>query len=132
MTPRSLLLLTLLPLLSGCQDTQARAQNGALTHRVAALEAQVRALKAAQVQDAPPAGFEARVSAQNCANDLARALEIYRENSIDQRYPTAAQLALPDTCTGQRVNWAALSARAFTFTVTDGGGQELARQSGGS
>ncbi|WP_240741863.1 hypothetical protein [Deinococcus sp. KSM4-11] len=131
MTARALLFLTLLPALSACQDTQARAQNEALTRRVAALEAQVRALKTAQAQDAPPAGFEAKVSAQNCANDLARVLETYRENSIDRRYPQAAQLSLPDTCNGQRVNWVALSAHAFTFTVNDPGGQELARQSGG-
>ena len=43
--------------------------------RVAALETQVQALKAAQVQSDTQGGLEAQLSAQNCANDLTRALE---------------------------------------------------------
>ena len=130
MSVRPLLLLALLPLLSACQDTQARAENEALTRRVAALEAQVQAMKATQTQaDAPVP--EAQLSAQNCANDLTRTLETYRENSIDGRYPTPAQLDLPDTCESQRVNWLRLDSGRYTFTVTGDSGQELARQSGG-
>ncbi|MFC3833817.1 MULTISPECIES: hypothetical protein [Deinococcus] len=130
MSVRPLLLLALLPLLSACQDTQARAENEALTRRVAALETQVQALKAAQVEVAAP-DLEAQLSAQNCANDLTRALETYRENSIDGRYPAPAQLDLPETCGSQRVNWLRLDAAHYTFTVTGDRGQELARQSGG-
>ncbi|MFD1732369.1 hypothetical protein ACFSC4_16825 [Deinococcus malanensis] len=47
-----LLALVLTPVLSGCQDQEARAQNEALTRRVAALEAQVRILR--DREQAPP------------------------------------------------------------------------------
>ncbi|GHF59683.1 type II secretory pathway pseudopilin PulG [Deinococcus metalli] len=130
MSVRALLPLLLMPALGACQDTQARVQNEALTRRVAALEAQVQVLKAAQARASTPDGLEAQLSAQNCANDLTRALETYRENSIDGRYPTPAELDLPDTCTGQRVNWQALTAHAYTFSISGDGGRELARQSG--
>ena len=119
-----------MPALGACQDTQARAQNEVLTRRVAALEAQVQALKAAQARADMQGSLEAQLSAQNCANDLTRALETYRENSIDGRYPTPAELNFPDTCASQRVNWRTLTSHAYTFTISGDGGQELARQSG--
>ena len=124
--------LLLLPALTACQDSQVRAQNAELTRRVAALEAQVQGLRVAQAGTNSAATSEARLSAQNCANDLARSLETYRENSIDRRYPAPAQLEVPDTCGAQRINWIRLSARAYTFTIGDPAGQPLARQSSGS
>lgn len=134
--PAPTLLLPLLlcvALLTACQDQQARTQNQELQKRVAALEAEVQALKAAQASAPQPedsAAFEAKAAAQNCANDLARTLETFRELSIDHRYPTPAQLETPDSCAGQRVNWLKLEAQAYTFAVSDTAGQELARQSG--
>lgn len=122
-----------LPLLTACRDEQARQQNTELTRRVAALEAQVRALKAAQGRDSVnvnPAAFEAKAAAQNCANALTLALETFRQDSLDRRYPPGQRLALPDACAGQQVNWLKLQAQAYTFTITDDTGQELARQSG--
>ncbi|MFD1732370.1 hypothetical protein ACFSC4_16830 [Deinococcus malanensis] len=68
-----------------------------------------------------------RAAAQNCANDLTRTLETYREGSIDRRYPAAPELVLPDACMEQRVNWVALEAQTYTFTITGDEGQELAR-----
>lgn len=127
-----LLPVLLLPVLTACQDTQARAQNAELTRRVAALEAQLQGLRAAQARRDPATIPEAQLSAQNCANDLTRALETYRENSIDRRYPAPAQLEVPDTCAAQRINWLSLSARAYTFTISGPQGQPLARQSSGS
>ncbi|WP_229780783.1 hypothetical protein [Deinococcus malanensis] len=126
-----LLALVLTPVLSGCQDQEARAQNEALTRRVAALEAQVRILR--DREQAPPASAQdartvtLRAAAQNCANDLTRTLETYREGSIDRRYPAAPELVLPDACMEQRVNWVALEAQTYTFTITGDEGQELAR-----
>ena len=131
MKPR-LLLLLLIPVLSACQDSQVRAQNAELTRRVAALEAQVQGLRVAQAGTNSAATSEARLSAQNCANDLARSLETYRENSIDRRYPAPAQLEVPDTCGAQRINWISLSAGSYTFTISGVDGQQLARQSSGS
>ncbi|MFC4427704.1 hypothetical protein [Deinococcus navajonensis] len=127
-----LLTLLLALLLAGCQDQEARARNEALTRRVTALEAQVRSLQGRQAQASTPDAHEVtlRAAAQNCANDLTRTLETFRESSIDRRYPPASQLVLPDACTEQRVNWLALEAQAYTFTVTDENGQELARASG--
>lgn len=126
-------MLLLAPLLSSCQDQQARAQNEALARRVAALEVQVRKLQNRE-QILPTASPNARAvtlraAAQNCANDLTRTLETYREGSIDRRYPAAAELVLPDACMEQQVNWAALDAQSYTFTITGNGGQELARAS---
>ncbi|MFC4638964.1 hypothetical protein [Deinococcus hohokamensis] len=129
---RPALLTLLLALLTGCQDQEARAQNEALTRRVAALEAQVRRLEGQQVRSATPdpGAVTLRAAAQNCANDLTRTLETFRESSIDRRYPPASQLVLPDACTEQHVNWQELEAQTYTFTVTDENGQELARASG--
>lgn len=126
-------MLLLAPVLGGCQDQQARAQNEALGRRVAALEAQVRTLQNRE-QPTPAAAPNARAvtlraAAQNCANDLTRTLETYREGSIDRRYPAPAELVLPDACMGQRVNWTALDAQSYTFTITGNDGQELARAS---
>lgn len=126
-------MLLLLPLLAGCQDVQARQENAELTRRVAALETQVRTLKAAQTDTALPddaAAFEAKAAAQNCANALTRALETFRQDSIDRRYPTQAQLEVPDACQGQRVGWLTLRPQEYTFVVSSETGAELARQTG--
>lgn len=128
-----LLVLLLAPVLGGCQDQQARAQSEALTRRVAALEAQVRTLQSRE--QGPPAtapnarAVTLRAAAQNCANDLTRTLETYREGSIDRRYPRAAELVLPDACMEQRVNWVNLDAQGYTFAITGDQGQVLARAS---
>ena len=131
-TLRLLPLLCLFPVLTACQDGQVRAHNAELNRRVAALEAQVQALETAQARADVPAPSEAQLSAQNCANDLTRALETYRENSIDRRYPAPAQLEVPVTCGAQRINWVSLSARSYVFTIGDPAGRPLARQSSGS
>ncbi|WP_343758016.1 hypothetical protein [Deinococcus depolymerans] len=130
MIRRALLLLLLAPLLGGCQDREARAQNADLTRRVEALERQLSAVQATQQSGLPTdAGrVTARAAAQNCANSLTRTLETYRQNSLDRRYPAPAQLEVPDACVDQRVNWLTRSADAYTFTVTDAAGRELARQ----
>nr|WP_255639514.1 hypothetical protein [Deinococcus betulae] len=119
-------------LLCACQDQEARAQNAALQARVEALETQVRALQDTEVTALPAdvGKVTAQAAAQNCANSLTRELETFRQNGLDRRYPTAAQLALPPACTDQRVNWVARGAQEYTFTITDSGGLELARQSG--
>ncbi|GGR62019.1 hypothetical protein GCM10008959_25090 [Deinococcus seoulensis] len=133
---RPALILLLLPLLSGCQDREARAQNADLTRRVEALERQLNAVQTVQQKD--PLTDAGRVTtqaaAQNCANSLTRELETFRQNSIDRAYPTPAQLDLPDACVDQRVNWLRQDTAQYTFTVTDRQGRELARQTsqGGS
>ncbi|MHA0042673.1 hypothetical protein [Deinococcus sp. PEB2-63] len=121
-------------LLCGCQDREARAQNAALQARVTELEAQVRGMQAEQ-ETALPADAQSvteRAAGQNCANALTRTLEVFREDSLDDRYPSASQMQLPAECVDLRVNWVARSERAYTFTVTDASGRELARQSGGA
>jgi hypothetical protein len=124
----------LAPLLAGCQDRQARADQAALAQRVTALEAQVRGLKDQGATLAPtlPEASEAtaRAAAGNCATALARALETYRSSSLDTRYPTRTELAVPDACAGQRVEWTALEAQRYAFRVLSAKGQELARQNG--
>nr|WP_237427192.1 hypothetical protein [Deinococcus xianganensis] len=118
----------------GCQDREARAQNAALQARVTELEAQVRGLQAEKETALPPdaQSVTVRAAGQTCANALTRTLEVFREDSLDDRYPSAAQTQLPAECVDLRVNWVARSERAYTFTVTDGSGRELARQSGGT
>lgn len=133
---RALPLLLLLPLaLSACQDREARAQNAELSRRVAALERQVSALKlqlkAGPVPDTNAQSVTMQAAAQNCANDLTRTLELYRQDSIERRYPTQAELTLPDACAEQRVRWVQLEPQAYTFTLLGAAGQELARQSNG-
>ncbi|WP_371810011.1 hypothetical protein [Deinococcus sp. JMULE3] len=121
-------------LLCGCQDREARAQNAALQARVTELEAQVKALQGEQ-ETALPADAQSvtvRAAGQTCANALTRTLEVFRQDSLDDRYPSAAQTQLPAECVDLRVNWVARSERAYTFTVTDASGRELARQSGGA
>ncbi|GAA5437973.1 hypothetical protein [Deinococcus aquaticus] len=127
---RPALILILLPLLSACQDREARAQNADLTRRVEALERQLNAVQTVQQKD--PLTDAGRVTtqaaAQNCANSLTRELETFRQNSIDRLYPTPAQLELPGACVDQRVNWLRQDTAQYTFTVTDRQGRELARQ----
>ncbi|GGM09996.1 hypothetical protein GCM10010841_18040 [Deinococcus aerophilus] len=106
-----------------------------LSARVSALEAEVRALKAAQHSGGPAGATDAgdvtaRAAAQNCANALTRMLETFRQDSIDRRYPTPAQVELPGACAGQRVNWVTLEAQAYTFSLTDRAGKEQLRQRG--
>lgn len=124
----------LAPLLAGCQDRQARADQAALAQRVTALEVQVRGLKGQGATLAPtlPEASEvtARAAAGNCATALARALETYRSSSLDTRYPTRTELAAPDACAGQQVEWTALEAQRYAFRVLSAKGQELARQNG--
>lgn len=135
------LLSALLPLalclaLTACHDQQARQQNADLTRRVAALEAEVKALKAAQANaiNAPTVlevgSATTRAAAQNCAFDLARNLEDYHQSSLQNRYPTRTELTLPDSCTDQYVKWEKLTASAYAFSVQNAAGEEMARQSG--
>lgn len=126
----SLTLLALLPALNACEDSGARAQNAALARRVGALERELGALRAAQ--DPPEQAAQARTTqaaAQNCANDLTRTLELFRVDSVERRYPTAAELALPASCEAARVRWVRREARAYAFAVLGAAGQTLARQS---
>ncbi|WP_291430920.1 hypothetical protein [Deinococcus sp.] len=128
--------LILILLLTACQDREARAQNADLTRRVETLERQLNAVQTVQQKDPlTDAGrVTTRAAAQNCANSLTRELETFRQNSIDRLYPTAAQLDLPGACVDLRVNWLRQDTARYTFTVTDGQGRELARQTsqGGS
>lgn len=123
-------------LLLGCQspalDPQTAQQIAVLSARVTALETQVAVLRAAQRDDVTASADEvtARAAAQNCAVALARVLETFRQGSVEERYPTAPQLALPSACEGQRVSWKVLQAQTYTFAVTKGDGQVLAEQSG--
>lgn len=130
----ALLPLLLVPLLAGCQDRQARAEQAALARRVTALEAEVRDLRGqgASLWPTLPQASEAtvRAAAGNCATALARALETYRSGSLTSLYPTRAQLDTPDPCVGQRVEWVSLEAQRYAFRVLSAQGQELARQSG--
>ena len=129
-----LLPLLLVPLLAGCHDRQARAEQAALVQRVTALEAEVRELRARGATLSPtlPQASEvtARAAAGNCATALARTLETYRSGSLEARYPTHAGLDMPDACAGQRVEWTLLEAQRYAFRVLSAQGQELARQSG--
>ncbi|UBV42679.1 hypothetical protein LAJ19_00065 [Deinococcus taeanensis] len=123
-------LLLCLPLLSACQDPQARRDTAALQARVATLETQLRTMQAAPPSDART--VTASAAAQNCANSLTRSLETFRQNSLDDRYPTPAELQLPTECVDLHVNWVQRSNRAYTFTVADERNRELARQSSSS
>lgn len=124
----------LVPLLAGCQDWQARADQEALSRRVTALEAEVRELRGRGAVLSPTLSkaseATARAAAGNCATALARALETYRSGSVETRYPTRSQLGQPDACAGQQVEWTALEAQSYVFRVLSAQGQELARQSG--
>lgn len=121
--------------MSACQDREARAQNAELSRRVAALEREFTALtlqlKAGPVPDADAQSVTIQAAAQNCANDLTRALELYRQDSLERCYPTRAELTLPDACAEQRVRWVQLEPQAYTFTLLGAAGQELARQRSG-
>ncbi|MDB5045170.1 MAG: hypothetical protein JWQ08_1220 [Deinococcus sp.] len=119
--------------LVGCQDGQARSENVRLAARISALEQQVGRLQQAQAKApavAAPAEFMARAAAQNCANDLSRTLETFRQDSIDGVYPAPSRLMLPDSCGGQTIQWVRLTGKAYAFTLVDEGGAELARASG--
>lgn len=131
----------LLPLgLCACQDTQARQQNAALTEqvtqlqsRVTGLEARLQKLEAAQPHApsvAEAGNVTTRAAAQNCAVELARTLESFRQASLEHHYPTRQELELPDACSDQRVAWQTLSATQYAFTVNSASGQVLAQQSG--
>ncbi|WP_226342413.1 hypothetical protein [Deinococcus sp. AJ005] len=130
-----LLLLALLLLLGACRppqpDPQAAPQIAALSARIGTLETEVAELKAGQ-RDSNLANSDdvtARAAAQNCAIALARALELFRQGSLESRYPTPSQVDLPDACEDQRVGWQKLEAQQYTFAVTNGDGQVLAQQS---
>lgn len=126
-------LLSLSVLLCACQDQEARRQNAELSAKVAALEQKVAALEQAQAH--APTVTEAdnattRAAAQNCAIELSRTLETFKQNSLDHRYPSHQALEMPDSCSHQNVHWQNLSGRAYAFTVNTDDGQELARQTG--
>ncbi len=131
-----LLPLVLLLLLSACRppqpDPQAAQQIAALSARIGTLETEVAKLKAGQRDSGVTNADDVtvRAAAQNCAIALARALELFRQGSLESRYPTASQVELPDACEGQRVGWQKLEAQGYTFAVTNGDGQVLAQQSG--
>ena len=123
-------------LLGSCRspepDPGMARQLDALSTRIAALETEVADLKAGQRgRGAANAGdVTARAAAQNCAIALARTLELFRQSSLGNRYPTSALVVLPDACEGQRVGWKKLEAQQYTFAVTNGDGEVLAQQSG--
>ncbi|RJF72872.1 hypothetical protein D3875_16295 [Deinococcus cavernae] len=133
MTPRAALLLFLPALLSACQDQQARQQNAELGRRVAALEAEVKALRAERPHtltvDAVTT-VTVRAAAQNCALELARTLEQYRQDSLEHRYPSRTEMEFPDACKNQNVNWQNLSHQAYDFQVLGQDGKPLAKQAG--
>ncbi|MGX9687992.1 hypothetical protein ACTQ9L_12735 [Deinococcus wulumuqiensis] len=123
----------LLPLLlTACQDREARAQNAELSRRVAALEAEVQALRKdrasppALTPPADAAAVTARAAARNCATQLARTLEDYRRGSLEGRYPGAAEVSLPPPCQNQTVRWQTRTAQAYAFSVVGEDGQVLA------
>lgn len=113
-------------LLSACQDREARAETERLEARVAALEAQVQALKDVAGETGASGAGEvvARAAAQNCANDLDRFLETTRQDG--DAYPPARLVTLPDSCVDLRVNWRTLTPNAYAFDVTDLAGRRLA------
>ncbi|WP_245556513.1 hypothetical protein [Deinococcus aquatilis] len=120
-------------LLMGCQDRQARSDNARLAARVLMLEQQVTQLRQAQTEASAvgaPDGFMERAAAQNCANDLSRTLETFRQDSIDGVYPTPARLNLPDSCVGQKIQWVRLTEKAYAFALVDESGAELTQGSG--
>ncbi|MFB9993514.1 hypothetical protein ACFFLM_16225 [Deinococcus oregonensis] len=119
--------------LTGCQDEQARSENARLATRISALEQQVGRLQQAQAEapaTSAPESFMARAAAQNCANDLSRTLETFRQDSIDNVYPPPARLTLPDSCVGQKIQWARLTGKTYAFALVDEGGTQLAQASG--
>lgn len=133
MSSRAALLLALPALLCACQDTQARQQNAQLEKRVAALEAEVKALK-----EAKPNAFTVsavtnvavQAAAQSCAVELARTLELYRQDSLQHRYPGRTEMEFPEACKNQNVKWQELKNQAYHFQVLGGDGQLLAEQKG--
>ncbi len=130
-----LLLLPIL-LLSGCQspqpDPEVARQIADLSARIDALEGEVSELKAGRPDSSTPSAGDvtARAAAQNCAIALARALELFRQSSLGNRYPGPSQVVLPDACEGQRVGWKKLEAGQYTFAITNRDGEVLAQQSG--
>lgn len=129
----------LLLLLPACQHQAAQpgasqngaSQNAALEARVQALEAEVKALKAAQsggftLNSARQVARDA--AAQHCAVELARSLEQYRQDSLQGRYPQRAEVNVPDACMSQRVVWRQLTPHAYRFEVHDASGKALASQ----
>lgn len=119
--------------LCACQDTGARRENAALTERVTKLEAQVVALKAQQahaltVTQATQATTQA--AAQNCAVELSRTLETYRQNSLEHRYPTPAEFMPPDACTDLDLSWQRREPRRYALSILGADGEVLARQDG--
>lgn len=128
---RAAFLLVLVGLLSGCQDREARAGTARLEARVAALEAQVRALAATRpdaASGADPDEVVMRAAGQHCANDLARVLETHRRDA--GTYPAAREVLLPGSCLDLRVGWRALGPRAYAFSVSDTQGHQLAEGRG--
>lgn len=133
MSPRAALLLALPALLCACQDNQARQQNAQLAQRVAALEAEVKALQAARPNALTVntvTDVTVQAAAQNCAVELARTLEQYRQDSLEHRYPTRTEMEFPDACKNQNVDWQKLSHQAYDFRVLGRDGKPLAEQAG--
>lgn len=133
MSPRAALLLALPALLCACQDNQARQQNAQLAQRVAALEAEVKALQAARPNALTVntvTDVTVQASAQNCAVELARTLEQYKQYSLEHRYPTRTEMEFPDACKNQNVDWQKLSHQAYDFRVLGRDGKPLAEQAG--
>jgi outer membrane murein-binding lipoprotein Lpp len=130
-----LLLLPVL-LLSGCQsprpDPEVAQQIAELGARIDALEGEVAELRAGPRVTGPvnAGDVTARAAAQNCAVALARTLELFRQNSVGNRYPEPSQVVLPDACEGQHVGWKKLEGQQYTFAVTSRDGEMLAQQSG--
>ncbi len=120
-------------LLCSCQDQQARAENAALERRIVALETAVKTLANSQSKtdnaDLVANNVANQAEVQNCVTALTRSLEVFKQHSINARYPSKEQLDFPDVCISQKVSWLKLTPTQFTFVISSKTGQELARQS---
>ena len=125
-------------LLTACSRPDAAGPNTAspsiadvqqLTARVSALEAEVKVMRQAQSGGGADAGAQqatARAAAQYCANQLASALEEYRQDNA--RYPAARAVTLPSACQGFRVAWTGLGKTHYRFQVSGQTGAVLASE----
>ena len=133
MSLRPALLLLLPALLCACQDQQARQQNAVLERRVAALEAEVKALKAERphtLSVEAVTDVTVQAAAQNCAVELSRTLEQYKQDSLEHRYPSRSEMEFPDACASQNVKWVELKNQAYDFQVLGKDGKPLAGEKG--
>ena len=134
--PLTSLALLAVILLTSCTGGNGETRNGdtgnaALADRVAQLEREVKRLRAEVAElrgSSDPERVEVVAGARSCALDLARALEAYRTDN--KRYPPAASITVPGSCSGLRVDWEALKENQYAFVVRDERGEVLTRQAG--